>query len=406
MLDKFYENLLGLTDGWFVEDVNQDNSSQEVTVRIAYNNLIQKCPKCGKEAFLNDIRERTIQHKDTCDYKTFLLVKYPRVKCQRCGTQAIAPPFAAANSRFTKSFERRIIELCYSSSIQKVARDLGLNWHVIEGIKRRAVRRGIERQRQRPGKKVKNIAIDEVSFRKYHDYLTIITDKDRGHVIGVLHDRTAEALTNFLTTQQVADFTELKSISMDMWSPYIKAIRDYFPNADQLICFDRFHVAQLINRALDMVRRRESAAFNTKANPLKGTRFEWLRNSGKIDNRTRRKFFEITRMPLLTAKAWRLKELACTLWNYQKEGSALKAWLNLIKQLKQSKIDELKKLSKTIGYHLHGILNSIRLRANNGLAEARNSCIQRIKQMACGFRNKDRFATEIIYQYGGLNMTF
>ena len=111
-MEKFYENLLGLTGGWTVESVEQNNTSKSVTVKIRFiNDGGYKCPKCWKDAIYHDSRDRTIRHSDTCEYKTFLMVKYPRVKCALCGTLAIAPPFAAESSRFTKAFERRIIQL-------------------------------------------------------------------------------------------------------------------------------------------------------------------------------------------------------------------------------------------------------------------------------------------------------
>jgi len=408
-VEKFYGQLLGLKDGWAVESVEQNNSSETVTVKVGYRiEGSYKCPDCSKGAVYHDSREKTIRHSDTCEYKTYLIVKYPRVKCPLCGTVAIAPPFVAEDSRFTKAFERRIIQLCHSSSTQKAAKDLGLEWHVVERIKKRALKRGMARQRQRPGRTVKNITIDETSFQKYHNYSTIITDVDRGTVLAVLPERDSETLLQWFKTQHVADFSRLKSISLDMAPPYIKAVKDYFQNADKLICYDRFHVAQLFNRAVDTVRRRESADYKRGENPLAGTRFDWLRNSGKLDNRTarRKKFIELTKQPFKTAEAWRHKERASTLWDYRKGGVAKKAWRELLKGLSRSQLPELKKLRKTIGNHLAGILNAIKMRASNGIAEARNSCIQRIKRMACGFRDKARFGLEIIFQFGGLNMAF
>jgi transposase len=38
------------------------------------------------------------------------------------------------------------------------------------------------------------------------------------------------------------------------------------------------------------------------------------------------------------------------------------------------------------------------------MLEGMNSCIQRIKKMACGFRNKERFRTAILFHLGNLNM--
>jgi len=279
---------------------------------------------------------------------------------------------------------------------------------VVDRMKRRAIKRGLDRMKKRHGRSVKNIAIDETSFQKRHNYSTIVTDADRGTVLAVLPERDADTVVGFFQNQQFSDFSKLQSIAMDMAPPYIKAIRDFFPQADSLICFDRFHVAQLFNRALDTVRRRESARYRKGENPFVRTRFDWLRNSGKTDNRTsrRRRFLALTRQAFQTSKAWRLKEQASRMWDYKQEGRAEKAWLNLTRRLTHSCIPELKKLGKTIKRHLTGILNAIKLRVNSGKAEARNGCIQRIKRMACGFRDKARFGLEILFQYGGLNTAY
>ena len=410
MIEQFYKNLLGLQAGWSVESVDQDNENDQVVVKVVYNSETYLCPSCGKTVTLHDMRERTVRHLDSCEYQTFIKIIYPRVNCQLHGVQSVIPPFAAANSRFTTAFENRVIQLCQSSTVQKVAKDLDVNWHVIEGIKNRAYKRGIIKRARQAGKMVRHLAIDETSYQKHHNYSTIISDVDRKNVIAVLDGRDAETVKNWFQTQWIADFSELKSISMDMAPPYIKAVRDIFSNADQLLCFDRFHVSQLFTRAVDTIRRRESEAFSKKGeeNPLKYTRFDWLRNSQRTDNRSRsrRAFLELTTMPLQTAKAWKLKEHAAGLWDYTRDSIAHKEWKQLVHKLSRSEIRELKTLAKTINTHLHGILNAIKFRANNAIAEARNSCIQRVKYMACGYRNKIRFHQEILFQFGGLDLAF
>ena len=50
-------------------------------------------------------------------------------------------------------------------------------------------------------------------------------------------------------TQGMGDFRGVKSISMDMWDVFIKAARENFENANSLIAFDRYHVAQHLNKA-------------------------------------------------------------------------------------------------------------------------------------------------------------
>lgn len=410
MIEQFYANLLGLDGNWTVQSVRQENEGRKVRVKVIYNSDAYRCPECGLAAALHDMRERTVRHLDSCEYQTYLDLKFPRVTCARCGTRAVTPPIAAANSRYTKAFENRIVELCQNTPVQKVAKDMRLHWHVVAGIKDRAFKRGYARQRRKPKTKVHNLAIDEVSFKKHHDYVTVISDAERGNVMAVQHGRDAGALVSWFGSQKRFDFSELQSVSMDMAPPYIKAVRDVFPNSDELICYDRFHVAQLFTKAVDTIRRRESARLDRcrMENPLVRTRFEWLRNSGRTDNRTskRRKFIPLTQTSLQTAKAWRLKERAAAMWDYSKEGAAEKSWKRLLWRLSHSRISELKKLFKTIKEHLRGILNAIKLRVSNALAEARNSCIQRVKHAACGYRNKERFCQEILFQFGGLDLAF
>jgi len=414
-MKHFYEKVLGLDENWAVAGVEEDDDNRRMTVKITYAGDKYRCPECGLAGTIHDMRERTVRHLDTCEYQTWVEVKYPRVECARCGTQAVVPPFAAASSRFTKAFECRILGLCSKKPVQQVANDMGLHWHVVAGIIDRSFKRGRakqERQAKKSKMKVRRLAMDEKSWRG-HDCVTVITDTDRGIVLDVLNGRDAEIVRSWFETQRLFDFSELRSISMDMARPFIKAVCDFFPNADELICFDRFHVARLFTAAVDAVRRRESARIARRmmgmgVNPLIKTRFEWLRNNERTDNRTsrRRRFMPLTASDLDTAKAWRIKERAGMMWHYTHASAAEKAWKRLLWQLSHSRIAELKRLFKTIKTHLKGILNAIMLRANNAAAEARNSCIQRLRYAACGYRNRERFRQEILFQFGGLDLSF
>ena len=408
--NEFYESVLGLPEEWAVEGAEKDEGARRITVKLGCKAKAHPCPLCGAETVLYGTKERTVRHLDICIYQTFLAIKVPRIRCPEHGVMNLPVSFVDRRGHFTHEFALRVLELCKGATVQKVAKDLGLHWGVIEKIKERAVRRGLARRGRQPPEKVKRLTMDETSFRKHHDYSTIFTDADSGCVLAAIEGRAANTVTEWFATQTVADFSELESISMDMAPPYIKAVRETFPHADQLICYDRFHVAQLFSRAVDAVRRKESAALERRRgeNPLARTRFDWLRNNEKADNRTkrRRKFMPLTELPLVTVKAWKLKEMAAKLWGFTREGNAEKAWKRLLWRLSHSRIGELKKLYKSLKEHLGGILNAIRLRATNAAAEARNSCIQRVKYMACGFRNKGRFHREILFQFGGLDFAF
>jgi transposase len=250
--------------------------------------------------------------------------------------------------------------------------------------------------------------VDETSYQKRHEYTTVLLDKDRDRVLDVLDDRKAETLKTWLETQKSCDLSGLRSISMDMWDPYIKAAREAIPNAEEKVAFDRFHVSKHFNDALDRVRRREHHAYMRQLgeSPLSKSRFQWLTNSNRTDNRSgkRKAFLSLSRLNLVTARAWRIKEAANSLWDYCYMKVAEEAWKKLLWWISHCRIPEMIKAGLTVKKYFWGILNAIRLKATNGMVESKNNSIQRIKRMACGFRNRNRFRTAILFHLGKLDL--
>jgi transposase len=402
----FYKDIIGVQAPWVITAVTKDEAARKVTVRIEYEQeKILACPICAQSTKRYDHRIRVLRYLDTCQYETFLEVHVPRILCKKDGIQQIQIPFAEKHSRFSSRFEMAILVWLKSSPISEVAENFNLSWDEVDGIMQRAVKRGLARRKQQ---KVSNLGIDETSYQKGHKYVTIILDKDRDSVIDVLDDRKAETLETWLKTQKTSDLSGLNSISMDMWDPYIKAVKAAIAEAEKKIAFDRFHVSKHINQALDKVRRREHIAFIKQAgeSPLSKTRFQWLTNSNKTDNRSgkRKAFMSISRLNLETARAWRIKETANSLWDYVYMNVAESAWEKLLWWISHSRIPEMIEAGKTIRNYFWGIMNAIRLKTTNGMLEAKNNCIQRIKRMACGFRNPERFKNAIFFHLGNLNL--
>ena len=364
------------------------------------------CPRCDENAKLYDRRVRVLRYLDTCQYETFLEVHAPRVKCANDGVQQIDIPYAEKHSRFTSRFERAVIIWLQDSPISAVAENFGLSWDEVDGIMQRAVKRGLSRRKKEA---VKNIGVDETSYQKGHKYVTVILDKDRDSVLDVLDDRKAETLETWLKTQKIMDLSGLESISMDMWDPYIKAVTASIPEAESKIAFDRFHVSKHFNEALDKVRRREHNAFlkETGESPLSKSRFQWLVNANRTDNRTgkRRGFMSLSKQKLATARAWRIKEAANSLWDYLYMKVAEEAWKKLLWWISRCRIPEMIKVGLTVRNYFWGILNAVRLKETNGMLEAKNNSIQHIKRMACGFRNRDRFRNAILFHLGNLDLS-
>jgi transposase len=404
---QLYKDIIGVQSPWIITGVTKDEEQRKIAVRIEHNPTdIIRCPVCEQYTTKQyDHRVRVLRYLDTCQYETFLEVHVPRVKCEKDGVQQIAIPYAEKYSRFTSRFESAVIVWLQDSPLSTVAANFNLGWDAVDGIMQRAVKRGLSR---RNVQSVENLGVDETSYQKGHSYVTVLLDKDRECVIDVLNERRSETLETWLKTQQTSDLSGLKSISMDMWDPYIKAFRSAIPDAEKKIAFDRFHVSRHINQALDKVRRREHAAFMKQAgeSPLSKSRFQWLTNANQTDNRTgkRKTFMQLSRLNLETSRAWRIKEAANSLWDYVYMHVAETAWKKVLWWISHCRIPEMIQAGKTIRHYFGGILNAIRLKATNGLLEAKNNCIQRIKRMACGFRNRDRFRNAILFHLGKLDL--
>jgi len=405
-LEEFYSQILGFEWPWEVQEIIRDGTTREVQVLVVYaEGEDAYCPTCGKPAAIHDRKARKWRHLDSCNHKTIIESEIPRVKCDEHGVLQVKVPWAEKNSRFTIELERHVCRWLKMAAISEVAGMFDLSWDEVAGIQERAVRRGLAiRQKSSP----RHIGVDETSFQKRHEYVTVILDKDGNTVLDVLQDRKAETLGAWFGSQEVADLQGLESISMDMWDPYIKAVRDNFENWEGIVAFDRYHVAQHLNKAVDKVRAREHRDLVQEygTSDLSGTKFDWLRTSSTTDNRTgnRPTFMQLSRLNLKTARAWRIKETAALLWDYAYLGVVERRWKELLSWISRSKLDPMIKAGRMIRSYFWGILNAIRLKTNNAMLEAVNSGIQRIKRMACGFRNRERFRMAILVHFGGLDL--
>jgi len=240
---------------------------------------------------------------------------------------------------------------------------------------------------------------------KVHEYVTVVSNQENGKVIHVADDRKQGSLDGFYSSLSEAQRGEIESVSMDMWAPYIASTEEYVPGADEKIAFDKFHVAKHLGNAVDKVRRREHKALVEQGcDDLKGTRYLWLRNAENLSPQRWADLKALRRRTLKTAEAWAVKEMAMSLWGYKTRTWARKAWKQCLQWARLTDLGPVISVARMLERHLEGILNAIVLKATNALAEGINSRIQRIKNMACGFRNRERFRQAILFHLGGLDL--
>jgi transposase len=400
---ELYATILGIQRPWRVERVEVRSKEGEVEVFLEHDGTALTCAKCGAAAARYDVRRRSWRHLDTCQYRTLLTVDVPRATCGEHGVHQVAVPWSEPGSRFTALFERLAIDWLAEASIAAVARRLRVTWDELDGIMRRAVARGLARRRVED---VPRLGVDETSFQKRHEYVTVVVDIEKSRVLEVLEERTEETLRGFYEAMPSSQRASIEAIAMDMWRPYIKATRDLVPHAD--ICFDRFHVARHLNEAVNDVRKREHRELRREGDQrLVRTKFLWLMGPERrrdLSPERRAEFADLRRASLKVGRAWALKEAARSLWRYSHRGWALRGWKAWTAWAQRSRLEPMKKAAAMILKHLDGILNAVLHRITNANAESLNSKIQRIKRTACGFRNRRRFRDAILFHCGGLDL--
>lgn len=137
------EQLLGLQAPWKVEAVKLNVPEQEIEVRVECQETMWGCPVCSERMHIHEWEERRWRHLDSCQFKTFVVARVPRVRCDQHGSQVVAVPWAEKFGRFTRLFERLAIQVLQICSVAEACRLLRISWEEADGIKQRAVDRGL-----------------------------------------------------------------------------------------------------------------------------------------------------------------------------------------------------------------------------------------------------------------------
>lgn len=143
---QLYQQILGLVAPWQVESVALKPKEREIEVRVTFAETLWACPQCQKRMEVHDYEERRWRHLDSCQFKTVLVSRVPIVRCPEHGSQTVAVPWAEKYDRFSRLFERLAIDVMLECSISGACEILGISWDEADGIKQRAVKRGLARK--------------------------------------------------------------------------------------------------------------------------------------------------------------------------------------------------------------------------------------------------------------------
>ena len=402
---QLYQQILGLTEPWFVARVELNMDEQRIDLHVDHRaDAVFKCPVCDKACGLYDhADERVWRHLDSCQLKTYLHARVPRVGCSEHGIHKVKLPWAETRSRFTLLMERMIIDVIRQcSTISGACQIMRVSWDEAFGVMQRSVIRGQERKQAAV---VKHIGVDEKAFRKGHSYMTVVCDLERATVEYVGDDRKTESLGGYYASLTPTQLQGIEAVAMDMWEPYVQATRSALPAAEQKIVFDRFHIMKAMNEAVNKVRLGEHRQLSGLGDDtLKGTKHWWLYAEENLPERHREAFAELKSNSLRTGRAWAIKEALRNLWHYGTAAWASKFFDRWFGWAKRSQLAPVKKVADMLKSRVQNVVSYCMHKITNGVAEGLNSKIMSIKRKCCGFRNADNFKNAIYFHCGGLDL--
>jgi transposase len=204
-----------------------------------------------------------------------------------------------------------------------------------------------------------DIGVDEISWRKHHKYLTLVSDHATSTIVWGTAGKDAAALGRFFDDLPAGAAQAIEAVSLDLGPAYAKTVRARAPQA--VICFDPFHIVQLATDALDTVRRQvwqSARRYPDKsiAKKFKGARWALLKNPADL---TAAQAETLTRLRKDGGALWRayqLKEALRAVFTGDLEPEPVLDLLHRwCARAQGSRIPEFVKAARTIRTHTDGI---------------------------------------------------
>lgn len=378
---KLLRDLLGLEETR-VLDVSFDDVGLVVDIAPTWRR--PRCSECGRKCPGYDRDHgRCWRHLDLAGMLVQLRYDTRRVDCPRCGVKVEKIPWAETSAWFTRPFEDHVGYLAQRCDKTAVSSMMRIAWDTVGTIIQRVVAR---HQKRDPLKGLTTIGVDELSYRRHHEYITVVVDHDRACIVWAKPGKNADTLKAFFDELGPVRCAKLEAVTIDMSKAYIKAVTECSPQAQ--IIFDRFHVQRLAHDALDEVRRDEvRAATEDERGALKKTRWALQKSPWNLNGVEMMKLARLSNVNRRIFRAYLLKDALAAVLDRKQVNVAKTKLDEWISWASRSRLEPFRRVARTIRAHADGILAYVRSRLSNGRTEGLNGKLRTLTRRAYGFHS-------------------
>ncbi len=369
---------------------------------VAPSTRVPVCSGCYKRvhAVHDRYEKRRWRHLDVAGMRLWLRYDIRRVRCPRCEVTVELVPWAEPRSWFTYDFESHVAYLAQRADKTTLSDMMRIGWATVGTIIERVV------ARLRPGDALDGlhtIGVDELSYRRHHQYVTVVVDHERGAVVWAREGKDAATLGAFFQELGKERCAKLEAVTLDLSAAYIKAVTEASPGAR--LIFDRFHVQRLAHDALDKVRREQWRAANVdQKKAIKGTRFALQKNPWNLTDVEQGKLTDVQRTNRPLYRAYLLKETLARILDGGQVNVARDKLLRWIAWAARSRLAPFRRVARTIKEHIEGIVAYVATGLSSGRSEGLNGKIRTITRRSFGFHSASSLIALITLCCGGITL--
>ncbi len=243
--------------GYLALEERQIRLGVESTTRCA------SCPSCQQDSTaIHSHYLRYPQDLAWAEWSVIVELKVKRFFCHnpKCSKRTFAEPFPDFVARYACQTERvlRKQQRIGTNVCAKIAEQLLVCDQI--GISDTTINRMLCKLPDLPSEPIRVLGVDDWAKRKGQRYGTILVDLERGRVVDILADRTAECLVQWL-----GHHPEVEIVSRDRSQTYAEAVRPGASRAIQVA--DRWHLRQNAAEALFKILPPEDSLIQKHLNP-------------------------------------------------------------------------------------------------------------------------------------------
>ena len=352
------------------------------------------CHACGTPGgAIHSYTRRFIRDLSFANFTMLLQVEHRKVRCHHCRKVRVEVlEFVDAHARVTRRLAAYAAQLCKAGlSVEAVADHLDLDPKTVKAIDKAALQVEFG---QTTYDGLKRLAIDEIAVKKGHNYMTVVLDYDTGRIVWMGKGRQTSTIDEFFEAMPTDVREGIEAVAIDMWDPYINAVKNWCPRAD--IVFDLFHVVKAFNKVIDDIRNEEfRKAGGDLRELLKGSKYLFLKNWGNLKRDGRGQLDEILALNARLNTIYWLKDLLAHIWDYYYPGWAMKMLAEWCAVARQDGHPALVKFAKMLEGHQYGIISHCKHQIHTSKLEGVNNKIKVIKRIAYGFHDLEYFALKV-----------